>query len=62
MRMVPYMPLLSSTMMLLAPCCTAVASSWPFIRKSPSPAMVKATLPWPCARMVMAAAMPAGTP
>jgi hypothetical protein len=45
MRMVPYMPLFSSTMMLLPPYCAAVASSCPFIRKSPSPAIVKAVRP-----------------
>jgi len=38
MRMVPYMPLSTTTITTLAPCCTAVANSWPFIRKQPSPA------------------------
>ena len=38
MRMVPYMPLSTITMMIGRSYCTAVANSCPFIRKSPSPA------------------------
>ena len=38
MRIVPYMPLSNTTTMNPAPYCTAVASSWPVIRNSPSPA------------------------
>src|SRR5665811_1985267 len=37
MRMVPYMPLLTTMKITLAPYCTAVASSCPHIRKQPSP-------------------------
>ena len=57
MRMVPYTPLFSTTTMVRAPYWWAVASSCPFIRKSPSPAMVTTVRP-----VVMAQAMPAGTP
>jgi len=39
MRMVPYMPLLTTMKITGALYCMAVASSWPFIRKQPSPAM-----------------------
>ena len=42
MRIVPYMPLSMTTVMLAMPCCTAVAISCPDIRKSPSPAMQSA--------------------
>ena len=37
MRMVPYDPLLTTMRMMGSRYCTAVASSWPVIRKSPSP-------------------------
>jgi hypothetical protein len=37
MRIVPYMPLSSTTMITGILYCTAVANSCPFIRKSPSP-------------------------
>ncbi|MNF01964.1 hypothetical protein D3C80_2010440 [compost metagenome] len=36
--MVPYMLLLTTITMMLAPYCLAVASSCPFIMKQPSPA------------------------
>ena len=38
MRMVPYMPLSTTTTMTGSSYCTAVANSCPVIRKSPSPA------------------------
>jgi hypothetical protein len=43
MRIVPYMPLFTSSTTGFAPCCTAVASSWPVIMKSPSPVTATTT-------------------
>lgn len=45
MRMIPELLLLTSSTVVLAPCWAAVASSWPDIRNSPSPVMVKAVRP-----------------
>ena len=38
MRIVPYMALSTTITMTASPYCTAVAKSWPVIRKQPSPA------------------------
>jgi len=40
--MVPYIPLLTKIVTIAKSYCTAVASSWPVMRKSPSPAMATA--------------------
>jgi len=58
MRMVPYMPLFTITMITGASYCTAVASSWPVMRKSPSPAK-QITVRSGCTSL---AAIAAGTP
>ena len=58
MRIVPYMPLSSTITMTGQSYCTAVASSWPFIMKSPSPAKATAIRSGSC-RFAMTAA---GTP
>ena len=57
-RIVPSMPLLTTITMTLSPNWTAVASSFPLIRKQPSPATVT-TVRSGCRA---AAARPAGTP
>ena len=58
MRMVPNMLLLKTRMITPALYCTAVASSCPFIKYSPSPAKVTTVR---CGSMILAA-IPAGTP
>ncbi|MNE93877.1 hypothetical protein D3C80_1917820 [compost metagenome] len=58
MRMVPYMPLLTTRKITRASCWMAVASSWPFIMKQPSPAKLSTVRPGAAS----AAAMAAGTP
>ena len=58
MRMVPYMPLFTTTKMVFAPCWTAVPISCPFIWKQPSPLKDTTTRPgWRTA-----AETPDGTP
>ena len=58
MRIVPYMPLSTTSTTTGSWCCTAVASSFADIRKSPSPAMQTAVRPG-CTAF---AAIAAGTP